>query len=135
VYVVQGVMSIQSTGASKVCVWRAMIDRLPTRVNLIRRGVNIHNNFCPLCSKAEETMQHLFIGCKVAQKVWDNCDNWLDMSSVRHNDVVSHFRNFYAIGLGRKGNQVWKEVWVAIVNEIWTHRNEIVFQEGRVDAV
>jgi len=27
------------------------------------------------------------------------------------------------------------EMLVAIVNEIWKHRNKIVFQEGRVDAV
>jgi len=72
---------------------------------------------------------------RVAQKVWDNCNNWLGISSVRHNDVVSQFRNFYVTGLGRKGNQVWKGVFVAIVNEIWKHRNKIVFQEGRVDAV
>jgi len=36
---------------------------------------------------------------------------WL---SIRHNDVVHHFRNFYVIGLGRKGNLLWKEMWTAI---------------------
>ena len=118
-----------------MCVWRAMIDMLPTRVNMIRRGVNIQNNICLLYSKVVETIQHLLIGCEVGQKVWDNCDNWLDISSVRHNDVLNHFRNFYVIGLGRKGNQVWKGVWVAITYEIWKHRNWIVFPDRRVDTV
>jgi len=44
------------------------------------------------------------------------------VSSVRHNDVVHHFRNFYAIGLGMKGNLMWKGMWAAIVYEIWKHK-------------
>ena len=44
--------ALKVQGPTKVCVWRAMTDRLPTRVNLIRRGVNIQNILCPLCLKA-----------------------------------------------------------------------------------
>ena len=58
--------ALKVSGLAKVYIWRTMIDRLPTRVNLIRRGVNIQNNSCPLCSKVEETVEHLFIGCEVA---------------------------------------------------------------------
>jgi len=111
-----------------------MIDRLPTRMNLTRKGVNIQDNLYPLCLKVEETIQHLLITCEVAQKVWDYCDIWLGVSFVRHNDVVHHFGNCYIIGLGRKGNMMWKGMWVAIVYEIWKQRNRIVFYNGRVDV-
>jgi len=71
-------------------------------MNLIRRGVNIQDNQCPLCSKEEETIQHVIKDYEVAQKVWGYCDNWLGVSSIRHNDVVHHFMSFYVIGLAGK---------------------------------
>ncbi|GJW86733.1 RNA-directed DNA polymerase, eukaryota, partial [Tanacetum coccineum] len=38
----------------KVFSWRARRDRLPTRVNLSRRGVFVDSQMCPLCNAAME---------------------------------------------------------------------------------
>jgi len=65
--------------SAQVCMWRAMQEKLPTRGNLVRRGVSVPSNLCPLCSKVEETSEHVLINCEVAQKVWDNCDRWIGM--------------------------------------------------------
>jgi len=78
-------------GPTQVCVWREMLDKLPTRIYLVRRGVNVPNNICLLCRNVEETTQHIFINCEVTQNVWDNRDRWLGMSFVRHNNIVNHF--------------------------------------------
>ena len=51
-----------------------LLDRLPTMPNLVRRGMQGVNMQCPLCLEDVETSQHLFITCKVAQKVWDLCE-------------------------------------------------------------
>ncbi|GJW67783.1 RNA-directed DNA polymerase, eukaryota [Tanacetum coccineum] len=40
--------------------WRARRDRLPTRVNLSRRGVLLDSHLCPLCNAAMEDVQHVF---------------------------------------------------------------------------
>jgi len=42
-----------------VCVWRLLLDKLPTRANLSRRGVQLGNTWCPLCQEGVETTQHL----------------------------------------------------------------------------
>jgi len=82
--------------------------------------------------KEEETIQYLFTYCEVSQKVWDKCDRWVGLTSVRNNDIINHFRNFYAIGLSKKANIVWKGMWLATVWEIWKHSNKIVFRNGLV---
>jgi len=35
--------------------------------------------------------------------------------------------NFYLIWFNKKVNIVWKGMWLAIVWEIWRHRNNVVF--------
>ena len=125
--------SLKVAGSAQLCVWKAMLDKLPTRLNLVKRGIIIPTNLCPLCKKAEESVQHVFINCEVAQKVWDNCDRWIGISSVRQHTIVNHYQNFYLLCYNRKANVVWKSVWVAVVWEIWYHRNRIVFKNGMVD--
>jgi len=95
-----------------------MLNRLPTRMSLLRKDVSVQNNLCPLCQKVEETIQHLLIGCEVVQKIWDNYDRRLGFSSVRHDDIVNHYENFYVIGLSKKANMIWKGMWGAIVSEV-----------------
>lgn len=57
-----------------ICVWRAVIDRLPTRVNLLRRGVLLASLSCPICGNVEETIEHCIILCprilRVSRKIW-----------------------------------------------------------------
>jgi len=74
-----------------------MLKKLSIRLNLEKRGITILTNLCPLCKKTQETAQHMFINCEVAQKVWDNCDRWIGISFVRQQTIVNHYQNFYII--------------------------------------
>lgn len=47
-------------------VWRAIHNKLPTWDNLFFMGPSI----CPLCLKAEENVDHLFVYCDFAQLLW-----------------------------------------------------------------
>ena len=67
--------------------------------------------------------------------MWEKCDRWLGLTSVRNKDITNHFRNFFAIGLSKNSNIIWKGMWLAIVWEIWKHRNKCVFSNGVVDEV
>jgi len=91
------VWDIRVSGSTKLFGWRTFLDRLLSRVNLESRGLNIESNLCPLCAKEEETIQQLFISCEVSQSVWDMCDRWLGVISVRNENIINHFRNFYVI--------------------------------------
>ncbi|GKE04909.1 RNA-directed DNA polymerase, eukaryota [Tanacetum coccineum] len=48
-----------------VFAWRARRDCLPTRVQLIRRGVKVKSSTCPLCRICEEDIHHILFRCDV----------------------------------------------------------------------
>jgi len=95
-------------GAFSTNVRRALLDKLPTKVNLFKRGVQLGTYFCPLCKRVEEIAQHLFINCVVVQEVWDAYERWIGIMSVRHESILPHYHHFHLPILTTKGNQLWK---------------------------
>ena len=43
--------------------WRLIRDRLPTKVNLRRRNVELDNVYCTFCRICDEDESHLFFSC------------------------------------------------------------------------
>ena len=125
------------SGRAKIFGWRVLLDKLPFRINLDRRGVMVSSNLCPLCNKDKdvETLQHLLITCEVAQRLWLKCDNWVGLSLVRSIDIVNNFCNLHFSGLSRKANYAWRGMWLAVVKALWIHRNKVIFDVGQVDEV
>jgi len=85
--------------------------------------------------KAEENAQYVLISYDIAQKVWDNWYIWLGISSARPLNIMDHFQSFYFSSISKITNSVWRGMWLAIVSEIWRHRNKIVFNNWVVDGV
>jgi len=104
------IWKILTDGPTKVCVWRVLSGKLPTRDNLIRRQIILPSALCPLCNIEEEIVQHVFFKCSVAQKVWDKCDTWIGIESVRHHTDITHFMNFSLTWCNKKTNIVWKQI-------------------------
>ena len=114
--------------------WRALLDRIPTREGLYRRGVQVTSTECVLYRSKEESSKHLFIECVYAQRVWSICQRWLGTTLVQHNKIKNHFESFHCSQASVKQNQVWKGIWAAVVRCIWDQRNIILFKQGVVDV-
>ncbi|GKB50694.1 RNA-directed DNA polymerase, eukaryota [Tanacetum coccineum] len=54
-----------------VFVWRAVLGRLPVRVELDKRGIDIDSILCPCCENVVELIDHNLVLCEKALKVWD----------------------------------------------------------------
>jgi len=54
---------------------------------------------------------------------------------VHQNIVREHFLAFELNILNRKGNCVWRIVWVAVIWNVWIHRNNIVFSNMVLDVL
>ncbi|GJZ28997.1 RNA-directed DNA polymerase, eukaryota [Tanacetum coccineum] len=52
-----------------VLAWKISMDRLPTRVNLHRRGVQVSPISCPICCEALENLDHLLFCCDLAKDI------------------------------------------------------------------
>nr|KYP75959.1 hypothetical protein KK1_020172 [Cajanus cajan] len=54
--------------------WRVILDRIPTKQNLIKRKILPSNvASCVWCGLCEETSSHLFFECFYAFKIWMSC--------------------------------------------------------------
>ena len=58
----------------RIFAWRACIEGLPTRLNLVKRGINVGAD-CPLCGKCVESTSHALIFCNKISEVWWNWQN------------------------------------------------------------
>jgi len=126
--------SLKIAPSAVVYVWRILLDRLPTRANLVKRGMQIMYVDCLLCLEATETCQRLFDTCKVAQKVWDKCERWAGTVIARHESILFHFQSFYLLNQRQGVDRALKGMLVSIVSEIWNHRSKVVFNGGVVDV-
>ena len=66
----------KSGAPSKVIafVWKALLDRIPTRLNLVIRNCLPPNigNYCVWCASSPESTAHIFLHCVLARSVWLN---------------------------------------------------------------
>ncbi|XP_039052924.1 uncharacterized protein LOC120194796 [Hibiscus syriacus] len=53
-----------------IIVWMAILDRLPTRVWLLRMGLSIVDVKCLMCGIEPECRDHMFFGCNFAKDLW-----------------------------------------------------------------
>lgn len=67
-----------------IFVWRMMLDRLPTKENLLKRRIlkDEPAATCVLCSQTTEMTDHLFTRCTVAVNLWAKCSRWLGALST-----------------------------------------------------
>ena len=77
--------------------------------------MTLDTNLCALCQTNDESCQHLFLECKVAQSVWSLCFKWIGILFVQHNDLLTHFESFHLTQASSTQNLLWKGVWAATV--------------------
>lgn len=57
-------------------------NRLPTRDVMFRRNISVVSTVCPVCEREEESVDHIFIMCEVAQVLWCLISQWCKVLSI-----------------------------------------------------
>ncbi|GKB52169.1 RNA-directed DNA polymerase, eukaryota [Tanacetum coccineum] len=67
-----------------IFIWRMLLNKLPTRMNLMNRGITVQSNQCGIYDTGDETVNHLMLHCDLARDVWALVGRWwtLDFPSV-----------------------------------------------------
>jgi len=113
------VINVKALPNVVITAWRIMLDKIPTRRNLIRRGLTVNTSTCVMCQATDESAQYLFIQCETAQKVWYLCLRWIGIQFVQHKDVICLFEHFHLLHISSMQNLIWKGIWAAVVRSIW----------------
>ncbi|XP_022019692.1 uncharacterized protein LOC110919741 [Helianthus annuus] len=95
-----------------VFMWRAQMDRIPTKMAIRRRNIMVGDNLCALCGISDENSNHLFLACSVSSGVWLVKDVERIVESMGESDLKK---------------EIIYGILIVICWRIWKARNEKVF--------
>jgi hypothetical protein len=74
-----------------IFAWRLLRDRLPTKSNLVARGIiSPEAHFCVSGCGGLESAQHLFLSCSTFGSLWALVRAWIGFSSVDAHSLPDH---------------------------------------------
>lgn len=109
--------------------WRALLNRLPTKVNVAWRNVISPDQsiLCGLCDRREKSSLHLFLHCDLASSVWLLLMSWLDDFFLTPPNLFVHWECWG----GWERNKIIKKgrwlIWLSTLWVLWKVRNDKIF--------
>ncbi|XP_058760640.1 uncharacterized protein LOC131633987 [Vicia villosa] len=104
----------------KIFGWRLLHDRLPTRKQLLRRGIIEHNHeaLCVFCGQVSEDPYHLFLLCPEIQRVWNAIIQWLELDSYAAVDCCSQICMGVTSLMDKMQSKRAAAIWVTLLDDL-----------------
>jgi hypothetical protein len=117
------IWAVKASNALKNFLWRACQNVLPTKQNLLRKGV-VDNDLCPCCHSEVESVIHALWECPGAQDVW-GC------GPILFQKCPSFFADMIELVsyLFTRLNDDLMSLTVTVFHRIWLRRNKLIFEE------
>jgi hypothetical protein len=106
--------------AVKIFLWRACHNLLPTKANLMQRGV-VEELMCPICLREEESIEHIVWACSSAVDVW--CCGPVSLQKSHAQGLC--FLELLEIVINRCSRKE-VELFAVTARRIWLRRNDVV---------
>ena len=112
-----------------IVAWRLLQDRLPTKINLQRRGIaQVTDTRCVSGCGKEETTSHLFLHCHVFGAIWQHIRSWIGVSGADTDNVPDHIQQFiHYSGYTKARRSFLQLLWLLCVWLVWNERNSRLF--------
>ncbi|GJZ21190.1 RNA-directed DNA polymerase, eukaryota, partial [Tanacetum coccineum] len=110
-----------------VFAWKLHLDRLPTRSNLLKRGIQVQSSLCPICNVLQEDTSHLFFSCDVALAISRLICQWWNVSWSPVDSYSGWLEWFNSIRLGSKLKGILEGVFYVSWWCLWNFRNHLLF--------
>jgi hypothetical protein len=118
--------------SSKVSIfaWRLLRDRLPTKDNLVTRGIlPTAAHLCVSGCGEAESARHLLLSCTTFGSLWALVRSWIGIPEMEYTSLRDHFVQFtYSAGGSRARRSFLQLIWLACVWVVWTERNHRLFR-------
>ena len=88
----------------------------------------------PLCDQAEETIQHILVGCVFLRQIWASILRSLNFASLAPLAADTRFFTWWARYISLTPKEARKglnTLFILVAWEIWKHRNACVFEGKR----
>ncbi|XP_058726970.1 uncharacterized protein LOC131598375 [Vicia villosa] len=114
----------------KVFGWRVLLDRLPSKIQLARRGIilNEQDKMCVFCGTELEDLDHVLFSCSFSKNVWNNIGSWLQIQMVEGGAGIYHLEQCIIALKGKVKKKKICLLWLATIWIIWNARNKLCFE-------
>ncbi|XP_058741660.1 uncharacterized protein LOC131614048 [Vicia villosa] len=115
--------------------WRFILNRLPTKDNLIARGIEIEDSKegCEFCGNTMETRYHLFFECPFSTRMWDAVHTWMGSPMWIKEKEFMEFPNYCEKAKRKDIREVTFAIWMAVIWTLWLTRNAAIFNDDTVN--
>ncbi|GKC12718.1 RNA-directed DNA polymerase, eukaryota [Tanacetum coccineum] len=110
-----------------IFAWRVFLDRLPSKMNLLRRGVQVSSLLCPICISYNEDVSHSFFSCSLAVDVSRLVCRWWDVVWTPLGSYSDWLSWFKSIRMGSNIKCLLEGVFYVSWWCIWNFRNHELF--------
>jgi hypothetical protein len=115
-----------------ILVWCLLRDRLPTKTNLVARGIiSLEVHFCVSGCGGIESARHLFLSCSTFCSLWALVRSWIGFSAVDAHVLPDHFVQFtFSVGGLRARRSFLQLIWLVCVWVMWNETNRHLFRNA-----
>ncbi|GJY15782.1 RNA-directed DNA polymerase, eukaryota, reverse transcriptase zinc-binding domain protein [Tanacetum coccineum] len=110
-----------------IFIWKLMFNKLPSKVNLDRRGIDVNSIVCPIFQMDIETINHIFFSCDVALDLWAKLARWWDFDIPICANIFEWFDWIGTLQLSNKLKDYLEGVGGTLMWSIWSFRNRLIF--------
>ncbi|KAJ9559219.1 hypothetical protein OSB04_013833 [Centaurea solstitialis] len=114
-----------------ILMWRARLGRLPTRVALNDRGIDLDSVLCPRCEEEVESLDHALVNCKEVKNLWIRLGKWWNKKLEGVDSFSQLIQEDTSCIKLYKNRSLWISVKWAVVFLIWQDRNNLIFKSLR----
>ncbi|KAK8564308.1 hypothetical protein V6N12_036434 [Hibiscus sabdariffa] len=111
--------------------WFILLDRLPTLQMLSMRGVPLLEIECKWCGTGMDALDHIFLHCEVARRVWELCFQWWHLEVVFSQSIGDLLWQCFHGFFTSIEREWWLACCAALVRSLWLARNALMFKGNR----
>ncbi|XP_022007480.1 uncharacterized protein LOC110906688 [Helianthus annuus] len=115
----------------KIMVWRSLINRMPTKVDLGKRGITLPNELCVCCESVPETTLHLFSGCFFAAEIWSRIEHWCSLTPIFAFDMKDFMEMPSIQTKSKRSRNIPRGIVFTTLWSIWNEHNTRIFKGVR----
>ncbi|GJV59408.1 RNA-directed DNA polymerase, eukaryota, reverse transcriptase zinc-binding domain protein [Tanacetum coccineum] len=108
-------------------IWRSMLNKLPSMVNLDRKDIDVGSILCPICQVDVETINHIFFSCDMVMDLWAKLARWWELDILVCANISEWFEWLGSLNVSNKLKSVLEGVGGTLMWSIWSFRNRLVF--------
>jgi len=116
-----------------ILAWRLLRNRLPTKANLVARGIITQDaQMCVTGCGEVETTHHLFFSCTILRELWHLVRDWIGVYVADSYSVHDNFLQFtYSSGGSVTRRSFMQFIWLVCVWVLWNERNNRLFSNKK----